>query len=614
MFHRSTVPAARVIRTLTLGLLAITLPLSARGLYGPQGAWVHVRWQPSVDATERQRLETAWQLVDGQEVSPSTWRYDLTAPTADRLRAIVEHPDAADTHYIDRQRYTLAHETLRTARRHGLITVGGAVAVDIVDRLAVLLAVLAGLCALAKHPMRASRQTVAAVARWLQPYLETTLKRLTRGVPNITAEAAGAFRVCFGLGLLGMVVLGQSYDDPSMKVATVTALALFTIGLWSRPAYVVSILSITFQAVVQQYGHDWTILLLTLWSLLPARWGDGLSVDTAIRRWRHGVPGPRLRGKAYGFAVWLPGLTLGCALAAAAFAKLQSSGLDWAITGAVRFHFLEDSFRAPVDWGLWVAAQYPVAVFLSFGALVVETGFILNIFFAGAWTRAAFGLFGFMLFVGFYVFQGVLWRPWWIVLTAFLPWGLIGRHATSGWQAQPVKLGLAHLLVIVIVVVQQVIASAWKIEIGPLLSNYPMYSYTFESPEAFDRRMRNNRLRTLAVDDPSPNASARPRRGERLLFSSGATDISARVQGIPNAAETLLNAADAIASGEGIRAPVTTALRGVRHAYQARYGDDLDVVTVTADLVTFDWQQGRFHPLARVRIANVPLSDADLGY
>ena len=63
MFHRSTVPAARVIRTLTLGLLAITLPLSARGLYGPQGAWVHARWQPSMDATERQRLETAWQLV-----------------------------------------------------------------------------------------------------------------------------------------------------------------------------------------------------------------------------------------------------------------------------------------------------------------------------------------------------------------------------------------------------------------------------------------------------------------------------------------------------------------------------------------------------------------------
>ena len=67
-------------RAVTLGLLAITLPLAARGLYGPPGGLVHVRWQPSVDAAERQRLETGWQLVDGHEVSPSTWRYDLTAP------------------------------------------------------------------------------------------------------------------------------------------------------------------------------------------------------------------------------------------------------------------------------------------------------------------------------------------------------------------------------------------------------------------------------------------------------------------------------------------------------------------------------------------------------
>ena len=63
-------------RALTLGVLAITLPLAARGLYGPQGALVNIRWQPSVDAAERQRLESGWQLIDGQEVSPSTWRYE----------------------------------------------------------------------------------------------------------------------------------------------------------------------------------------------------------------------------------------------------------------------------------------------------------------------------------------------------------------------------------------------------------------------------------------------------------------------------------------------------------------------------------------------------------
>ena len=91
-----------LIRVLTLGLLAIILPLAARGLYGPQGALVNVRWQPSVDAVERQRLETEWQIVDGQEVSPSARRYDLTAPSEDRLRAIVAHDMVADTGGFDR--------------------------------------------------------------------------------------------------------------------------------------------------------------------------------------------------------------------------------------------------------------------------------------------------------------------------------------------------------------------------------------------------------------------------------------------------------------------------------------------------------------------------------
>ena len=133
-------------RALTLGLFAITLSLAARGLYGPPGARVNIRWQPSVEAAERQRLETEWQLVDGREVSPSTWRYDLTAPSEGRLRAIVAHAAVADTHDIDRQRYTVARGARRTARRHGLITVGGAVAVGLVDSLALLLGALAWLC------------------------------------------------------------------------------------------------------------------------------------------------------------------------------------------------------------------------------------------------------------------------------------------------------------------------------------------------------------------------------------------------------------------------------------------------------------------------------------
>ncbi len=142
--------ASWLIRALTLGLLAVTLPLAVRALYGPPGAFVNIRWQAALDAVERQRLETKWQLVDGQEVSPSTWRYDLTDPSEDSLRAIVAHAAVADTHNIDRQRYTVAPEAGRTVRRAGLVTAGGAVAVGLVDRLALLLAMLAGLYALVR--------------------------------------------------------------------------------------------------------------------------------------------------------------------------------------------------------------------------------------------------------------------------------------------------------------------------------------------------------------------------------------------------------------------------------------------------------------------------------
>ena len=101
MFHLREAHAARLIRALTLGLLAIAPPLAARGLCGPPGTWAHVRWQRLVDAPERQRLET-------------------------RLL-----------------RYTLGPETTRTARRHGVTTVGGDAALGTVDHPATLLAALA---------------------------------------------------------------------------------------------------------------------------------------------------------------------------------------------------------------------------------------------------------------------------------------------------------------------------------------------------------------------------------------------------------------------------------------------------------------------------------------
>ena len=59
----------------------------------------------------------------------------------------------------------------------------------------------------------------------------TLVARVTRGIPDITAKAAGAFRVCFGLGLLSVIVPVSFDADPRVRLATNAALTLFTIGI-----------------------------------------------------------------------------------------------------------------------------------------------------------------------------------------------------------------------------------------------------------------------------------------------------------------------------------------------------------------------------------------------
>jgi hypothetical protein len=77
---------------------------------------VHVRWQASVDASERQRLEARLRLADGERLAGSTWRYDLVDPSPNAIRALVLDPAVEDTHYIDRSRFALDGAG-RTTRR-----------------------------------------------------------------------------------------------------------------------------------------------------------------------------------------------------------------------------------------------------------------------------------------------------------------------------------------------------------------------------------------------------------------------------------------------------------------------------------------------------------------
>ena len=217
----------------------------------------------------------------------------------------------------------------------------------------------------------------------------------------------------------------------TLQVVGCAAALLFALGVLARPAYVglVSVLLTRAMVLLLRGGvHDWGLPLVTLLALLIVPWHHGPPV-WRLRRQAHGEGAGHRISRAYGFAVWLPGLTLGLAFAAAAYAKLHRNGLAWITDGAVRYHFVEDGLNAPVTLGLWVATQPAVAVALSLAAVFVEALFILVIF-ARRWeARAAFGLVGFGLMAGFWVFQGVHWWAWLLLFVAFLPWN---RQETVG--------------------------------------------------------------------------------------------------------------------------------------------------------------------------------------
>jgi hypothetical protein len=516
---------------LALALCCAVAPFAARLLAGPPGGRVHVRWQAAVDEAARQRLESQYRLADPERLDEHTWRYDLIDPRPDIIRAIVNDAAVADTHDINRDAYALDAAAVRTSRRQRFAA--GDAFVSVADALSLSLAVLALLLVgigSAGHgqtresaarflgtSLRALRQAGAGAAaplvRWLQ-----------RGIPAVDARTAGIFRVLFGLAVLMFFEahavdasrLAPSFDsqvegplhatviqwlrerpfvvDWLAPWLLVTGIA-FTAGLLTRvtyPLFVAAALIWAFVAVSFDSTHPHSTLILTLVALLPSRWGDGFSVD----RWLGRARKAREPGRHYGYSVWVPGLVVGVAFAAAAWSKL--AGPDgwtaWVMNGTVKYHFITDSVNAPVDWGLQLAAHPRLAILASFGTIAIEALAITAAFSRGEAYRLAMGLASLGLVAGFRLFMGVLWLGWWIPLLGFLPWQRISQVRSVRLQADqlgPAEAGhyvlpAAQVVTIVFLLGQQIVVSAVRIERAPMFTNYPMYAYTFASAEEFN--------------------------------------------------------------------------------------------------------------------------------
>jgi hypothetical protein len=474
---------------------------------------INVRWRDSVDPAARAALERRFKLLRAEQEAANAWRYELTDTSRDMLGALVHDADVADTHFVDRTTFELTSDVPYGPRRPGpLGERWPRAALALVDRGPTLLVLLAAAAAL----FAAKPRTIPTPAR--------VVRFLTRGIPALSARDLAVFRFVFGVALLlyiylqlfpreavprelqrGDVQIGAlaplqwlAAHPQAVRAGQWTAIvsaALLALGIFPRLFFAVAtagtvqwLLALSLQSDSHQFG----VFLLPLIGLLAAPW------DAAPPLWRilrtDGLPERR-----NGYAPWFLSLALGVAWAGAAWAKLRD-GPGWILNGTVRYHFVTDYRDAHVDWGLAIAAMPLVAIALSAGAVLIEALTITSAFTKPPMVRLAAGLAAMGVLTGFYLFQGIMWPAWWLLLLGFLPWRWQQGDAGTPGQPDAWTLSRAQLLLIVVILVQQFVVSTAFVEFPPLASRYDMYSTTHDSPEAFDRDNPGISRRIVAID------------------------------------------------------------------------------------------------------------------
>lgn len=557
----------------------------------PPGGWhVNVRWAPGVTDAHRADLEEQHGLIVLQPHAERTWVYRLRRSDADTIRALVTDPRVEDTHGIDRSAFRLV------TPRITLIEHVTGERPDAVERLA---------DAFSARGIAACLLAVVALLGLRRPSVRATL---ASRMPALSPGGLGLYRAALGVALIAIAItatelpetafpreLHRSQDwfadwswvhlvasrpslDDWIVPACVVLLAAFSVGILARASYAASVALLTVHVLValqHKSAHDWGLPLVTLWGLTLVPWHKGIGV---LRRAGSGA-------ENFGFAIWFPGLTIGLAFAAAAFAKLDSSGIAWIAGGAVKYHFIEDAYQAPTDWGLRIAANPSAAVAMSAGAILVESLFILNVFFRSPWVRAAFGVAGLALLAGFRLMQGIEWFPWWALFLAFVPWQPIARalfrddRATVNANAR-IALHPRAAAVVAALVAVQIVASGYRIEAEPFISDYGMYSWTWPSRDAFDAQI----------------ARKYRRYGFRRWSAGGAgEDVTERFRAMPKAADLLADVVDHGMEGEGVAGDRRAALAALAAGYRDTFGEPAGRLLVVVDEQAFDWTRGRFY-------------------
>ena len=336
-------------------------------------------------------------------------------------------------------------------------------------------------------------------------------------VPRVTAKTLGACRIFLRLSILYFLLQYDPSDfgslfrsGPSVGVtkalggppflsalsgsatfclAFYCVLVAFTLaaaaGWWTRTSMILLTASLWLAALLWNYGHFLTPLLLGMTATMFAPWGAGLSVDAVVARRQN-----RERSPLYGYPIWLLGLAIGLAYASAGISKLLITQGAWIWNTGSRNGFIQDFGIAFTDLGLLFTSSYPLGLIASVLSAFGQIAYVYSSF-----TRNNLIKYGICYLIalpflaGLVIFMGHFWWPWAILIAIlYLPWETIDRRIWGDRQAvaalashdfvsgrcgqQQRSIFFAATSVLIGI---HLVAVAINKELEPLFSNYPMY-------------------------------------------------------------------------------------------------------------------------------------------
>jgi hypothetical protein len=358
---------------------------------------------------------------------------------------------------------------------------------------------------------------MAAYARPARGSLVLLSSAIIYPVPRVTAKTLGACRIFLCLSILyfllqydpsdfgslfrsgpgvavtkvlgGPPFLSALSGSTSFCLAFYCVLVAFTLaaaaGLWTRTSMILLTLSLWLAALLWNYGHFLTPLLLGMTATMFAPWGAGLSIDAVLARRQNTERSP-----LYGYPIWLLGLAIGLAYASAGISKLLITQGAWIWNTGSRNGFIQDFGIAFTDLGLLFASSYPLALMASVLSAFGQIAYVFSSFTRNNLIKYGICyLIALPFLVGLVIFMGHFWWPWAILIAIlYLPWETIDRRI---WGDRQAMAGLARydfqsdqrrqqqrsifLAATSALIGIHLLAVAINREFEPLFSNYPMY-------------------------------------------------------------------------------------------------------------------------------------------